>query len=87
LQARPAIRHALLGEIRQQGLADALAALLGADKQIFQIDTGAAAEGRKIDEPDREAGRLAVPLGDLANTRGLSPNSAAPIAASVASTS
>ena len=27
---------------------------------------GAAAEGREIDEPDREADRLAVPFGDLA---------------------
>ena len=52
--------------MRQQRLADALAALRRADEQVFQIDTGAAAEGRKIDEPDREAGRLAVPFRDLA---------------------
>ena len=52
--------------MRQQRLADALAAQRRADEQIFQIDAGAAAEGRKIDEPDREAGRLAVPFGDLA---------------------
>ena len=50
----------------EQRLADALAALRRADEQVFQIDAGAPAEGRKIGEPDREAGGLAVPLGDLA---------------------
>ena len=50
----------------QQRLADALAALRGPDEQVFQIDAGAAAEGRKIGEPDRKAGGLAAPFGDLA---------------------
>jgi hypothetical protein len=66
LQARPAIRHALAGEVHQQRLADALAALRRADEQVFQKDAGAAAEGRKIVEPDRHANRLAVPFRDLA---------------------
>ena len=52
--------------MHQQRLADTLAAQRGANEQIFQIDSGAAAEGREIDEPDREAYRLAVPFGDLA---------------------
>ena len=55
----------------QERLADALAALRGTDEQVFQIKPRAAAEGREIDEPGREAGRLAVPLGDLAKQPGM----------------
>src|SRR6266851_373791 len=66
LQPRPAIRHALPGKMYQQCLADTLAAVRRTHEQVFQIDPGAAAEGRKIDEPDRETGRLALPFRDLA---------------------
>ena len=52
--------------MHQQRLADTLAAQRRADEQVFQIDSGTAAEGGEIDEPDCEADRLAVPLGDLA---------------------
>ncbi len=52
--------------MRQQRLADALAAMRRANEQVFQVDAGPAAEGREIEEPDREAGRLALPFRDLA---------------------
>src|SRR5438270_7076223 len=52
--------------MREQRLADPLAAQRRANEEIFQIDARATRERRKIDEPDREAGRLAVPLRDLA---------------------
>ena len=87
LQTRPAVSDAFLCQMNQQRLADTLAAQRRTDEQVFEIDSGTAAEGGKIDEPDREAGRLAVPLGDLAKQRGLPPNSAASMSASVASTS
>src|SRR4051794_22885968 len=53
-------------KMRQERLADALAAQRRKDKQIFQIDTGPAAEGREVDEPGCKAGRIAIPFGDLA---------------------
>ena len=37
-----------------------------ANEQVFQIDPGAAAEGRKVDEPERKAGRLVIPQRDFA---------------------
>src|SRR5262245_59115322 len=40
--------------------------MFGAHEQILKIDSGAAREGREVDEPHREAGRRAFPLGDVA---------------------
>jgi hypothetical protein len=72
--------------MRHQRLTNAFTALCRANEKVLQIDAGAAAEGRKIDEPDREAGRLALPTISQ-NSRGLAPNKAASMSASVASTS
>ena len=58
--------HAPLGQPAQQGLAGAQAARLGLYEQVLQIDPGPAPEGRVVVEPQGEAHRLAVRLGDVA---------------------
>ena len=52
--------------MRQQRLADAVAALRWADEQVFQVNSGTAAEGREVDEPDCKAGGLTIPFRDFA---------------------
>ena len=53
-------------QMRHQRLADAAAAECRPHEEVFEIDAVTAAEGREVEKPDREAGRLAVPFGDVA---------------------
>ena len=54
-------------EMHHQRLADApCRGCAGPHEQVFQIDAGAPAEGGEIEEPEREADRLAVPFGEVA---------------------
>ncbi len=66
LQARPAVLDAFACKMNHQRLADALAAMLRPHEQVFEINAGTPAEGGEIQEPEREADRLAVPLGEVA---------------------
>src|SRR5205085_9821809 len=73
LQSRTALFDACSRKMRKKRLADALAAKRRAHVQILEIEARAATEGREVEEPEREAGRLGVPLRDLAEqTRMLS---------------
>src|SRR5690606_2183079 len=73
LPLRPPARHSLptrrssdlLGQRRQQGLADPVAAHLRADVEILQVDAVYTAPGGEVDEPQREAHDAAVDLGDV----------------------
>ena len=65
-EARLALLDAALRQLRHQRLADAAAAECRPHEQILEIDAVPAAERREIEKPDREARRLAVPFGDVA---------------------
>src|SRR5690606_39840437 len=73
LPLRPPARHSLptrrssdlLGQRRQQGLADPVAAHLRADVEILQVDAVYTAPGGEVEEPQREAHDAAVDLGDV----------------------
>src|SRR6185312_11901169 len=47
-------------------LADAATAEFRPHEDVLEIDSVTAAEGREVEKPDREAGRLAVPFGQVA---------------------
>src|SRR5690242_5168010 len=66
LQARPAVLDAGARKVSEQRLADAVAAELRAHEQVFEIDAETSGEGRVIEKPHGKAGRLAIPLRDLA---------------------
>ena len=58
--------HAAAGEIGQQRLARAQPSRLRPHEQVFQVDPVPTLEGRVVVEPQDEADRLTIRLGDVA---------------------
>src|SRR5690348_11652283 len=65
-KARVTVRGAMLGESRQQRLADAAAAKRRPYEKVFKIEAVPPAEGGKIQKPDRQSRRRSIPLCDIA---------------------
>ena len=58
--APAAARVGEFSELKQQGLADALAAEFGAHEEVFEVEAGFREEGGVVKEVEGEPGRLVV---------------------------
>lgn len=71
LEAGAAVFDGDGGDSLQEGLADAEAAEFGVDKEVFEVETGAAEPSRIVEEIESEAGRRAVVLGYKTEIEGI----------------
>src|SRR5581483_12116119 len=65
LDTAVAARAGDVDEARQQRFAEAGAAMLWLDEQVFEIDAGLAEPGREVAEPQRKPDHRAVKFGDV----------------------